>query len=400
MHYLSQRLSQLQPSPTLAVTAQFKAMKAAGKPVIGFGAGEPDFDTPGVIKEAAIQALQNGATKYSPTPGTPEARQAIAEFYSQHLKLPYTSENVVISVGGKHSLYLTFMGTIDPGDEVIIPAPFWVSYPEQVKLAQGCPVIVTTDEQSGFKLTANQLKQAITPKTRALILNSPNNPTGAVYTKKELEQLADVLREYPDILIYSDDIYDRLVYSTEAWHSILHVAPDLQQRTIVLNGLSKSLAMTGWRVGFTLAPASLAKALGSLQGQMTSSIPSFILAAIPTALTKTHSEVDAMRQAFSQRRDLMVELLTAIPGITLDQPQGAFYCFPNIASYFGKTSPAGTVINTAQDFASSLLEEVLVAVVPGEGFGAPNNIRLSYATSEDNIRKGLKRVHEYCSQLR
>lgn len=390
----------MKPSSTLAVTAKFKKLRAAGKDVIGFGAGEPDFDTPAHIKEAAVKALHDGLTKYEPTNGTPAALAAIARYMQQRLRFPVGPENVLISCGGKHSLYLAFMALVEPGDEVLIPAPYWVSYPEQARLAGATVVEIPGSVDNDFKITPQQLEEAISPQSRVLVINSPSNPTGTMYTPQELKALAEVAARHPQLLVFADDIYERLVYGDAPFASFGSLHPDLRERTVTFNCLSKSYAMTGWRVGYAVAPQPVIGAMSALQGQMTSNITSFVYPAIVAALEGPQDEVEKMRQAFAQRGALMHERLSRLPGVKCCRPTGAFYVFPDIsAAAFGKKDRTGKVIQTAADFAESLLENGLVAVVPGEDFSGPNQVRLSFATSTEMIEQGLDRIEKFLGEL-
>jgi aspartate aminotransferase len=395
---LSDRATKLKPSPTLAVTALFKQMLREGRDVIGFGAGEPDFDTPDGIKEAAITALRDGKTKYEPAPGSPDARQAVADDYSKRYGAPLSSNNVLISCGGKHSLFLAFQSLFNPGDELLLPAPYWVSYPEQVKLAGGTTKTIRGLVDNGFKITPEQLKEAVTPKSKALLLNSPGNPTGITYTPEELTALVDVAME-AGLFIISDEIYDRLLYNGQKTKSLLSFPEEVRKRSIVINGLSKAFSMTGWRIGFTVAEPHIIKAMGSLQGQMTSNICAFAMAAIKTALENHEPDVEAMRVQFEKRGALMHQLVSDIPDVKCPVPTGAFYVFPDVSAYFGKKDPTGKVLNSAQELATSLLENSGVAVVPGEGFEAPEHVRLSFATDPDSIKNGIGRIREFLLAL-
>ncbi|MGE0488224.1 MAG: pyridoxal phosphate-dependent aminotransferase [Vulcanimicrobiota bacterium] len=389
----------MKPSSTLAVTAKFKAMLAEGIDVVGFGAGEPDFDTPEHIKEAAIAAIRAGRTKYEPAPGSPAARQAVARHLGAKMGKELTADNVMISCGGKHSLFTAFQVVLEPGDELLLPSPFWVSYPEQAKLAGGTVKFIPGSVDNDFKITPDQLREAIGPKSRVLLLNSPCNPTGTMYSPAELKALAELALEH-NLVIFSDEIYDRLVYGPDPSVSVPSLHPDLFERTLVFNGLSKAYAMTGWRVGFTAGPAPVIKAMAALQGQMTSNIPSFVLDAIPVALEGPQEAVETMRQAFAARGRHIHQRLMTIKGIRCPQPTGAFYVFPDISAYFSRVDPAGRELKTAADFAESLLEHAKVAVVPGEDFEGPDHVRLSFATSMELIDKGIDRVGEYIGGLK
>lgn len=395
---LSSRAKNLNPSSTLAVTAKFKQMQREGKDVIGFGAGEPDFDTPEGIKDAAIAALRAGRTKYEAAPGTVEAREAVATNYSERYGNPITPEQVLISCGGKHSLFLIFQALFEPGDELLIPAPYWVSYPEQVKLVGGTSRSIRGAVENDFKITPEQLKASIGPKSRALLLNSPSNPTGCTYDPDELTALVETAVE-AGLFVISDEIYDRLLYHGQQTRSLLSFPEEIRSRAVVVNGLSKAFSMTGWRVGFTVASPEVIKAMSSLQGQMTSCITSFVLAAIPQALKNHDADVELMRQSFEKRGTLMHELLSAIPGVKCPKPTGAFYTFPDVSAYFGKKGPQGQVLDSAAALATCLLEEKGVAVVPGEDFEGPEHVRLSFATDEDSIKQGIGRLHEFLTSL-
>lgn len=396
---LAQRVQVMKPSSTLAVTAMVKKLKDEGHEIIGFGAGEPDFDTPRHIKEAAIEALNKGITKYEPVSGTPAALSAIARYMEPRLGRELTNQNVLISCGGKHALYLAFMALVEPGDEVLIPAPYWVSYPEQVRLAGGVPVEIAGSVDNDFKITAEQLEAAITPRSKVLVINSPSNPNGTMYSPDELKALAEVVLRHPQLLVFADDIYERLVYGDAPFVSFGSLHPDLWKRTITFNCLSKSYAMTGWRVGWTVAEPGVIKVMAGLQGQMTSNITSFVYPAVVAALTGPQDEVEQMRLAFAQRGELMYSLLSKVPGVKCCKPTGAFYVFPEIGAHFGKKDPAGKVIGSAADFAESLLTHAKVAVVPGEDFAGPRNVRFSFATSQANIEKGLARFADFVSRL-
>jgi aspartate aminotransferase len=396
---LATRAKTLNPSSTLAVTAKFKQMKAAGKDVIGFGAGEPDFDTPAGIKEAAIAALRAGKTKYEPAAGSQEARAAVAKVYGQRYGCQLTANNVLISCGGKHSLFLTFMTLFEPGDELLLPAPYWVSYPEQVKLCGGTTRSIRGSVDNDFKITPAQLKESLGPKSRALLLNSPGNPTSTTYSPEELTALVETAVE-AGLFIISDEIYDQLLYNGQKTRSLLSFPEEIRKKAVVINGLSKAYSMTGWRVGFTIAEPEVISAMAGLQGQMTTNITSFVLAAIPEALTAHEADVERMRQSFEKRAELIYNLISEIPGVKCPRPTGAFYVFPDISAFFGKRDQSGRLIDSAAALAESLLEEKGVAVVPGEDFEGPEHVRLSFATDEDSIRTGLVRIKEYLAGLK
>jgi aspartate aminotransferase len=379
------------PSPTLAVDAKAKALKAAGKDVCGFGAGEPDFDTPQFVKDACAKALADGQTKYAPTPGIPALRKAIAEDYTRRGFTGIADANVVVSPGGKMSCYLAILATVSPGDEVVIPAPFWVSYPEMVKLAGGVPRLISAEDTTGFKVTAEQLRAALTPRTRMVILNSPSNPTGAVYTRPELEALVDICVK-AGVWILSDEIYEHLVYDGQTTCSPATFSPEAACLTITVSGYAKTYAMTGWRLGTLVADKGVAAAVSDLQSQISSNATTFAqfgALAVHQHPDKAQAALAEMQVAFDRRRLLLWNGLNAIPGLTCYRSQGAFYLFPNIRA-FGLSSA---------DFAARLLEEELVAVVPGSAFGSEGYIRLSYATSDDVILKGLERLARFCAKL-
>ncbi|MBO5136536.1 MAG: pyridoxal phosphate-dependent aminotransferase [Clostridia bacterium] len=390
--FISEKAKKISPSPTLALDAKFKQMKKQGIPVVGFGAGEPDFETPENIKKAGIKAIEEGFTRYTPASGTVELKEAVCAKFKRDLGLDYKPENIVISNGGKHSLTNIFMCICEPGDEVIIPAPFWVSYPEMVKMADGKPVYLNTTEENDFKFTAEELKDAITDKTRALILNSPSNPTGMVYTKEELEEIAKVVVE-KDIYVVFDEIYEKLVY--EGTHTnIATLGEDIKEKTIIVNGLAKAYAMTGWRIGYTASSAALAKAMGNLQSHATSNPNSIAQAAAVEALNGDQSSVKVMFDEYIKRRDYMVERISKIEGISCVKPNGAFYVFINLKNVLGKEY-YGKVISTASEMCDDMLEKALVALVPSEGFGIDGYARLSYATSMETIEEGLNRIEKY-----
>ncbi|HVX85483.1 MAG TPA: pyridoxal phosphate-dependent aminotransferase [Phycisphaerae bacterium] len=395
---LASRLDAIAESITLAVTAKANALKKQGVDVVSFGAGEPDFDTPAFIKEAAIKALQAGKTKYEPTPGTAEARKAIADKLERENDLHYVPEQIMISVGGKHALYVAMMATLNPGDEVIIPAPYWVSYPEMVKLAGGVPVIVKGDPSNNFKITRTQLDKALSDKTRMFIFNSPSNPGGHTYDPSGMDELSYALARFPDVWILSDEIYEKLLYGDQQFRSWAFLDWNKwKDRTITCNCLSKTFAMTGWRIGYTAGPKPLIAAMNKLQSQMTSNITSFCYPAIVEAYTNPQSmaEVEKMRKEFEARGEHMWKRLNAI-GLTCNRPTGAFYCFPSIAAHLNK--PLGknkSVATEAVALCTTILDEAHVALVPGNDFGFPDHVRLSFATSMANIDKGLDRLDAF-----
>jgi len=388
-------------SITLAVSAKANAMKKAGIDVVGFGAGEPDFDTPTFIKDVAKQALDNGQTKYTPTPCFPELREAISAKFNRENALPYKPDQITTGAGGKHCLYMAFMAVLNPGDEVLIPSPYWVSYPEQVKLAGGVNKIIRGEESNGFKITPAQLEAAINAKTKVLILNSPSNPAGHAYTPTELRALAEVVARHPQMLVFSDEIYEKLAFDGLQVVSFATLHPSLLDRTLTFNCHSKSFAMTGWRVGYIGGPKYLIDAINKLQSQMTSHITSFTQLAAAAALTDPRGveSVETMRVQFEKRGRHMWERLSALPGVTCVRPQGAFYCFPNVSKYFG-THAGATPITDAVTFAAALLEQNHVAVVPGNDSGFDTHVRLSFATRLDQIDKGLDRIAMFLKSLR
>jgi aspartate aminotransferase len=382
----------MQPSLTLAVSAKANKLKAQGVDVIAFGVGEPDFDTPDHIKEAAIAAMKRGCGKYTAVSGTAELRAAAAAELNAAHGTKHAAENVIVSVGAKHSLFNLFMATLDDGDEVIVPSPCWVSYPEMVTMAGGKPVLVDTVPDDGYQLHYESLSRAVTPKTRFIVLNSPCNPTGAVYDLNSMQAVARVLRENKEVCVVTDDIYRRLVYDI-AWLSLCRVAPDVADRVLLVDGVSKSYAMTGWRIGFTAGPTALIKAMDTLQGQSTTNPAAVAQAAALAALTGPQESVTAMHTEFDKRRRAMVDGLRAIPKVKLHEPRGAFYCFPDVSAYVGGK------IKDDLALCEHILDKGRVAVVPGSGFFAPGFIRLSYATSMANVTEGVKRIAEALAQL-
>ena len=400
MFPLSDRVKAVAESITLAVSAKANALKKAGVDVVGFGAGEPDFDTPAFIKDAVKVALDKGQTKYTPTPCFPELKAAIADKFKKDNGLDYKPENISVSAGGKHCLYAAFMAILNPGDEVLIPTPYWVSYPEQVKLAGGVPKFIAGDEAKGFKLTPAQLDAAITPKTKIFLINSPSNPGGHAYTPEELKGLADVIAKHPHVVVFSDEIYEKLIYDGLKFVSFATLNPALPERTLTFNCHSKSFAMTGWRVGYVGGPKAAIDAINKLLSQMTSHITSFTQVPATLALTdpKGAESVAKMREQFEARGRHMWERLSALPNVKCVRPQGAFYCFPNIGHYIGKTAN-GVKITDAVSFSAALLEQAHVAVVPGNDSGFDDHVRLSFATSMEQIDKGIDRIGEWLKKL-
>jgi aspartate aminotransferase len=385
---LSARVQSVKPSPTLAVTALANQLKAEGRDVIGLGAGEPDFDTPDHIKQAAIEAINRGFTKYTPVDGTTSLKQAVIEKFKHDNDLEYAPDQILVSCGGKQSFYNLAQALLDPGDEVVIPAPYWVSYPDMVLLASATPVIVETGSDQRYKIKAEQLEEAITPRTRLFVINSPSNPSGMAYTRGELKDLAEVLRRHPQVLIATDDMYEHIMWTDEGFANILSVAPDLYERTIVLNGVSKAYSMTGWRIGYAGGPAPLIKAMKKIQSQSTSNPTSISQVAAEAALNGDQGCIGEMTQAFKERHDFVVGRLNEIPGIRCLSGDGTFYSFPDV-------SEAIAGLRAIEDdvaFSNYLLDKVGVAVVPGSAFGAPGCVRISYATSMKNLQDALGRI--------
>jgi aspartate aminotransferase len=388
---LSQRVQSIKPSPTLAITARAAALRAEGKDIIGLGAGEPDFDTPDHIKQAAVEALNKGQTKYTAVDGTAELKNAIIKKFSRDNGLTYEANQILVSCGGKQSFFNLAQALLESGDEVIIPAPYWVSYPDMVLLADAKPVIIIGDRDQRYKITPQQLEDAITDKTRLVVINSPSNPTGMTYTKAELEALGDVLRKYPEILIATDDMYEHIYWADEPFCNIVMACPDLYDRTIVMNGVSKAYSMTGWRIGYAGGPAQLIGAMKKIQSQSTSNPTSISQAASVEALNGDQGCVQTMLVAFKKRHDFVVEALNEMPGITALETDGTFYVFPDITGVLANKPE----LKDDMDFAEALLVEKGVAVVPGTAFGLKNHIRLSIATSETNLQNALQRIAEF-----
>jgi aspartate aminotransferase len=396
---ISKRAQLLSPSETLKITAKAKQLQREGKSVISLSAGEPDFKTPAHICNAAIEAITDGFHGYTMNTGMPELREAVSAKLKRDNGLDFSPDQIVLSNGAKQSIGFTILATIDPGDEVLIPAPYWVSYPEMVKMAIGKPVVVKTTFANNYKITPEQLDKAITKKTRGLILCSPSNPTGACYTRSELKELGEVLKNYPDVIIYSDEIYEYIVFENEHV-SILNAAPELANRTVIINGFSKGFAMTGWRLGYIAGPKSIVDAVAKIQSQETSAPSSISQKAGLAAYTGTMKPVEEMREAFRERRDYMVSELSSIEGVECFRPSGAFYVFPDVHSFLGKKSPGGDTIGTTTDLALYLLEEHGVAAVPGDAFGEPDGLRLSYAASMENLKEAMKRLREGLAALK
>ena len=399
MNMLSATLSRVKPSPTIAVSSKAAEMKAAGEDVIGLGAGEPDFDTPDNIKAAGIRAIEEGKTKYTAPDGIPELKQAICTKFKRENGLDYVPAQVSVGTGGKQILYNALMATLNPGDEVVIPAPYWVSYPDMVLLAGGEPVIAEASMQTGYKLTPDQLEAAITPKTKWFIFNSPSNPTGAGYSWDELKALTDVLLRHPHVMIMTDDMYEHLVFDDFEFCTPAQIEPALYDRTLTCNGVSKAYAMTGWRIGYAAGPEKLIAAMRKIQSQSTSNPSSISQWAAVEALNGPQDFLASNNATFVRRRDLVVKMLNEAEGITCPTPEGAFYVYPSIAEIIGKTSPRGTVIENDEGFATALLEETGVAVVFGAAFGLSPNFRVSYATSDEALKEACTRIQKFCASL-
>jgi aspartate aminotransferase len=399
MAFLSDTLARVKPSPTIAVTTKANELKAAGKDVIGLGAGEPDFDTPQNIKDAAKAAIDAGKTKYTAVDGIPELKKAICAKFERENGLKYAPNQVTVGTGGKQILYNALMATCNPGDEVIIPAPYWVSYPDMVLLAGGTPVAIAAGIETNFKLQPEQLEAAITPKTKWFIFNSPSNPTGAGYTREELKALTDVLMRHPHVWVMTDDMYEHLVFDDFEFCTPAQVEPALYDRTLTCNGVSKSYAMTGWRIGYAAGPVELIKAMGTIQSQSTSNPSSVSQYAALEGLTGPQEFLTDNKALFQRRRDLVVGMLNEAKGITCPKPEGAFYVYPDIAGCIGKTSAGGAKIVDDEAFATALLEETGVAVVFGAAFGLSPNFRVSYATSDAALKEACTRIQTFCAGL-
>ena len=400
MTLLSATLNRVKPSPTIAVTTKAAELKAAGRDVIGLGAGEPDFDTPQNIKDAGIAAINAGKTKYTAVDGIPELKAAIVAKFARENGLRYTPAQVSVGSGGKQVLYNAFMATLNPGDEVIIPAPYWVSYPDMVLLAGGTPVVVTAGLETGFKLTPSQLEAAITPKTKWFLFNSPSNPTGAGYSHAELKALTDVLMRHPHVWVMTDDMYEHLVFDDFRFCTPAEVEPELIDRTLTVNGVSKAYAMTGWRIGYAAGPEELIRAMRKVQSQSTSNPCTISQWAAVEALNGPQDYIETNKALFQRRRDLVVSMLNQAKGVTCPVPEGAFYVYPDISACIGKTSAGGTLITDDEAFATALLEETGVAVVFGAAFGLSPHFRVSYATSEAALEEACQRIQRFCGDLR
>ncbi|WP_417843791.1 aspartate transaminase [Thalassospira sp.] len=400
MAFIADRLSRIKPSPTIAVTTKAAELKAAGVDVIGLGAGEPDFDTPDNIKDAAKAALDAGKTKYTPVAGTPELRKAIVAKFKRENDLEYTIDEITVGCGGKQTLFNALFATLNPGDEVVIPAPYWVSYPDMALMAEGTPVIVECQEENDFKITAAELEAAITPKTKWLVLNSPSNPTGAAYSRAELRAIADVLLKHEHVYVMSDDMYEHLVYDGFEFTTIAQIEPKLKARTLTCNGVSKSYAMTGWRLGYAAGPVELIKAINKVQSQSSTHTSSISQAASVEALNGPQDFLAERAEVFKSRRDLVVAKINECEGLSCKKPEGAFYVYPSCAGTIGKTTPDGKKIETDTDFVTYLLESEGVAAVQGTAFGLAPYFRISYATSTEALEEACKRIKRACAALK
>ncbi|MEQ9184145.1 MAG: pyridoxal phosphate-dependent aminotransferase [Thalassobaculaceae bacterium] len=399
MGILAERLSRVKPSPTIAVSNKAMELKAAGHDVIGLGAGEPDFDTPQHIKDAAKAAIDSGQTKYTAVGGTPELKDAIALKFKRDNGLEYARNQIVVGTGGKQVLYNAFMATLDPGDEVIIPAPYWVSYPDMAILAEGTPVFIDCPQEQGFKLQPEDLEKAITPKTKWVILNSPSNPTGAGYTRADMKKITDVLMKHPHVWVMTDDMYEHLVYDDFEFCTPAEVEPGLYDRTLTVNGVSQANCMTRWPNGFAGGPANLIKAMTDIQSQSTSNPCSVSQAASVVALTGDHGFIESNNKVFKERRDLVVSMLNQAAGIDCPTPEGAFYVYPSVKGCIGKKTPDGKVIESDSDFVTALLESEGVAAVQGEAFGLSPHFRISYATATEVLEEACTRIQRFCGSL-
>ena len=399
MSILSSALARIKPSPTIAVTNLARELQAQGRDVIGLGAGEPDFDTPDHIQEAAIAAIRGGHTRYTAVDGTPALKQAIVGKFRRENGIEYRTDEITVGTGGKQVLYNALMATLEPGDEVVIPAPYWVSYPDMTLLAGGTPVFVSCPEQTGFKLRPEDLDEAITPKTKWVMLNSPNNPTGAAYTEAEIKALTEVLLRHPHVWLMTDDMYEHLVYDGFRFTTAVQVEPRLKDRTLTVNGVSKAYAMTGWRIGYAGGPKELIRAMGIIQSQSTSNPSSVSQAAAVAALNGDLGFLAERNAVYRQRRDLVVDQLNRAPGLRCHRPEGAFYVYPSCAGVIGRTTAKGVRLNTSADFASALLEDEGVAVVHGTAFGLDPYFRISYATSTELLEEACRRIIRFCEGL-
>ncbi len=397
---LSHSIKRIKPSATMAVTQKARELKAAGKDIIGLGAGEPDFDTPENIKKAAIQAINDGDTKYTPVDGTPELKKAIKAKFKRENNLDYELDEISVGTGGKQIIFNAFAVSLNDSDEVIIPAPYWVTYPDVVNYFNGKPIFVQCGEESGFKITPQQLENTINQSTKWFILNSPSNPTGSCYTKNELLELANILKKYPHVNIMTDDLYEHLIYDDNEFHTFASIAPELKERILTLNGVSKAYAMTGWRIGYAGGNASLIKAMGKLQSQSTSNPTSISQAAAVEALNGDNSFIAERAKVFKGRRDFLINEFTSMNGITCRVPEGAFYVFPSCKGVIGKVDESNNKITNDEEFTTSLLEHAGVAVVQGSAFGLEGYFRISYATSDENLKNACVRMRDFLNKLR
>ncbi len=398
MSIISDSLKKIKPSPTIAVTQKARELKAAGKDVIGLGAGEPDFDTPENIKQAAIKAINDGDTKYTAVDGTPDLKKAIVEKFKKENNLDYTADQITVGAGGKHVIYNAMMATLNEGDEVIVPAPYWVSYPDIVLLAGGKPVVMKCDEKQSFKINPSDLEKFITPKTKWIILNSPSNPTGACYSENDIREIAKVLEKHPHVYILSDDIYEHVTYEGFKFFTIAQIE-GLKERVLTMNGVSKAYSMTGWRIGYAAGPKEIIKAIAKIQSQSTTNPSSISQAASVEALSGTQDFIKKRADSFQERRDFVVKALNDIEGIECLNPDGAFYVFPSCKGLMGKKDTNGKEIKSDTDFVQSLLENSGIAVVQGSAFGLEGFFRISYATSMDNLKKALEKISSFCKSL-
>ncbi|MDA1167028.1 MAG: pyridoxal phosphate-dependent aminotransferase [Proteobacteria bacterium] len=398
MSIISNNLKKIKPSPTIAVTQKARELKAAGKDVIGLGAGEPDFDTPENIKEAAIKAIKDGDTKYTAVDGTPALKKAIVDKFKRENNLDYDLDQITVGAGGKHVIYNAMMATLNEGDEVIVPAPYWVSYPDMVLLAGGTPIILECNEKQGFKVSPSELEKVITPKTKWIILNSPSNPTGACYSESDIRELSKVLTKHPHVYILSDDIYEHVIYEGFKFFTIAQIN-ELKDRVLTMNGVSKAYSMTGWRIGYAAGPKEIVKAIAKIQSQSTTNPSSISQAAAVEALNGKQDFIKERAKSFQERRDFVVKALNEIDGIECLNPDGAFYVFPSCKGLIGKKDLNGNVLNNDSDFVKSLLENSGVAVVQGSAFGLEGFFRISYATSMENLKKALEKISSFCKSL-
>jgi aspartate aminotransferase len=400
MAFIADALSRIKPSATIALTQKARDLKATGRDVISLSVGEPDFDTPDNIKEAAIAAIRKGETKYTPVAGIPELRSAIAAKFKRENNLDYKASQTIVSTGGKHVIFNALLATLNPGDEVLIPTPFWVSYPEMVALCGGTPKFVPTTLEKQFKLQAEDLDRAITPKTKWIILNSPSNPSGAAYSWAEMKAITDVLMKHPHVWVLTDDMYEHLVYGDFKFCTPAEVEPNLYERTLTMNGVSKSYAMTGWRIGYAAGPEFLIKAMDNVQGQQTSGTSSISQWAAVEALNGTQEHLPRFRKAFERRRDLVVSMLNQTRGLKCPVPEGAFYVYPDCSALMGKVTPSGKTLETDEDLVLELLQTEGVAAVHGSSFGLGPNFRISYATSDEKLEEACRRIQRFCAELR